>query len=102
METYIDKVTDLIAEKTNLKNRNLIKLYSLLVLTKGENVTLKDVHDAWAMDMNFRDFNPPRCYGHKHTSIVPFEELSKETQDKDMKYVQAIKEVARILKNKGD
>ena len=59
--------------------------------------TLKDVHDAWAMDMNFRK-QTNYCYGHEHRSIVPFNELSKEVQDKDQEYVDALKRVAKRLR----
>jgi len=95
--TYIDNVVQLVEQKTNLKSKNTIRYYALLTLVKGENVTLKDVHDGWAMNMNFKEANPPYCYGHEHKSIVPFNELNKETQDKDIKYVEAIKEVARTI-----
>jgi hypothetical protein len=49
------------------------------------------------MNMNYRESNPPYCYGHDHRSIVPFNELSKETQDKDAKYLEALKKVAKEL-----
>ena len=96
METYIDTVTELVAERTHIKNKNLVHLYALLVLVKGTKITLKDVHDAWAMDMNFR---PPTewCDGHGHRDIIPFEELDKETQDKDKKYADALRSIADEL-----
>lgn len=98
METYIDKVVALVEEKTRLKGKGLIRLYALLVLIKGEDVTLSDIHDAWSMNMNYKEQNPPYCYGHDHMSIVPFDQLSKETQDKDVEYLEALKEVAKELK----
>ena len=97
METYIDKVVSLVEEKTGLKGKGLIRLYALLVLIKGEDVTLQDIHDAWSMNMNYKEQNPPYCYGHEHTSIVPFDQLSKETQDKDIPFLEALQEVARLL-----
>ena len=96
-ETYIDRVVRLTAEKTGLKGEKLVRLYALLALVKGEDVTLEDVHDAWAMDMNFNEKNPPYCYGHDHKSIVPFDQLSVETQERDREYVEAIKEVAKMI-----
>ena len=92
--TYIDRITDKVAERTHIKNKYLVRLYALLVLVKGENITLSDVHDAWAMDMNFKP-QTDRCYGHEHLSIVPFEELSTETQNKDQKYVNILRTIAK-------
>lgn len=97
MITYIDKVVDAVSKETGLKSSYLTRVYALLVLTKGEDITLKDVHDAWAMDMNFRK-QTNYCYGHEHRSIVPFNELSKEVQDKDQVYVDALKRVAKRLR----
>ena len=97
METYIDKVVKRVEEETKLKSKQLVRYYSALVLIKGEDVTLEDIHDVWSMDMNYRESNPPYCYGHDHKSIVPFNELSKETQDKDVKYLEALKRVAKEL-----
>ena len=91
---YIDKVVDAVSKETGLKSSYLTRVHALLVLTKGEDITLKDVHDAWAMDMNFRK-QTNYCYGHEHRSIVPFNELSKEVQDKDQEYVDALKRVAK-------
>lgn len=48
--------------------------------------------------MNYKESNPPYCYGHDHKSIVPFDELSKETQDRDIKYVEALRKIARKIK----
>ena len=96
--TYIDDVVERVAEKTGLKGEKLVRLYALLVLIKGEDVTLSDIHDAWAVNMNYKEANPPYCYGHDHLSIVPFEQLSKETQDRDIPYLEALKEVAMELK----
>ena len=98
MITYIDKVYKLVQEATGLKSKETIKMYSLLVLTKGEDITLSDIHDGWSMVMNFKETNPPYCYGHEHKSIVPFDQLSKETQDRDIRYLEAIHKVAKMLK----
>jgi hypothetical protein len=97
METYIDRATKLVAEKTHLSDGKLVRFYTLLVLTKGEDITLSDVHDAWAVNMNFKP-TTDRCFGHEHHSLVPFEELPKESQKKDVFYVEALKKAARLLK----
>ena len=98
METYIDRVVEKVAKETGLKGKNLIRLYALLVLVKGENTTLEDIHDAWSMDMNFKEKNA-YCYGHEHKSIVPFERLSRETQDKEIEYLNAVRKIAKEIKN---
>ena len=98
METYIDRVVDMVEKETGLKSKQTIRYYALLVLVKGEDVTLSDVHDGWSMVMNYKESNPPYCYGHDHKSIVPFNELSKETQDRDIKYVEALRKIAREIK----
>lgn len=98
METYIDKVYNMIQKETGLKSKETLKMYTLLALVKGEDTTLSDVHDGWSMVMNYKVSNPPYCYGHDHKSLVPFDQLSKETQDRDIKYVEAIHKVARKLK----
>lgn len=66
---------------------DLIHLYTLLALTKGEATTLADVHDAWAL---WRMQTRP-----DHPSLVPFGELTPETQEYDRPYMEAIHQVAR-------
>ena len=44
--TYIDTITTEVAKRTKIKDRTLVRYYALLVLTKGEHMTLADVHDA--------------------------------------------------------
>ena len=39
METYIDTVTELVSERTHIKNKNLVHLYALLVLVKLDKET---------------------------------------------------------------
>lgn len=95
--TYIDRITEEVKNELHLKDNRLIQLYAILVLTKGTEITLKDVHDAWAMNMNFKqktDF----CYGHDHKSIVPFEELDICTQNKDARFVDGLRKVAQRVK----
>lgn len=99
--TYIDMVVNEVSARTHIRNANLVHLYALLVLIKGEEITLKDVHDAWSMDMNFRP-RTGRCYGHDHTSIVPFGDLSEETQNKDEKYVDILRSIAREMSGRSE
>lgn len=97
METYIDKVVEKVKAESGIHNKELIKYYALLVLTKGENITCEDVHDGWAMSMNFREITP-YCYGHDHYSLVPFDQLSKESQIKDEPFAERLRKIAKELK----
>lgn len=63
-------------------------LYLLLVLIKGESVTLEDVHDAWSVWC--ARANPG------HPSIVPFGDLSLEVQELDRKYMERIAAAAKV------
>jgi hypothetical protein len=68
---------------------SLFRLYALLALAKGSDVTAVDVHNAWAAWMQERDPH--------HRSIKPFHELDAETQAADEPFVQAIKAAAGRL-----
>lgn len=94
MKTYIDEIVELVKEKSGIKGNQLAKFYALLVLTKGDTITPEDVHDGWAMNMNFKERNA-YCYGHDHLSLVPFDELSKECQDKDRPIAEALNKIAK-------
>lgn len=83
---YVEEVEKILSSKI-IVNKHLMNLYVLLVLTKGVDVTLKDVHDAWAIDKNMK-FK-------EHRSLKPFYELDYEVQIKDLKHANAIKETAR-------
>ena len=96
MKTYIDELVEMVGKATGVKSKETLKMYSLLVLIKGEDITLEDVHDAWSVMMNFKPYNPPYL-GHEHPSIVPFDQLSYETQMKDKKYADALIKVAKEL-----
>lgn len=75
---------------TSIEDMLYVDFYTLLVLTTGENTTLEDVHNAWACRVNRKNKT--------HPSLVPFNELSKEVQDKDIPYQQAIIETAKQIK----
>ncbi len=72
----------LLANYPGEADERLIDLYTLLVLVKGESVTLEDVHDAWAVWTE-----PTRP---DHRSLVPFDQLSTEVQELDEPYRAAI------------
>ena len=90
--TYIDDARDaLLTQYPALVHKpGLANLYLLLVLVKGEDVTLQDVHDAWAVWKS--KIHPG------HTNLVPFGELSPETQAKDAAYADGIAAAAHALK----
>jgi hypothetical protein len=60
----------------------LVSLYALLLLTRGRDTTLANVHDAWAL---WRLTTRPG-----HPSLVPFDELALEVQELDRPYLHAI------------
>lgn len=94
METnYIDAIIEKLLKRVQI-GVGLQSVYALLVLTKGQETTLEDVHNAWAVSLN-RTWNKEK-HG-QHYSMIPFNELKKEVQDKDQKYVDAIHEVAKEM-----
>lgn len=96
--TYIDEITDKVKDKCNIRDSRLASLYALLVLRKGTDLTLGDVHDAWAVWMNFKP-QTERCYGHEHKSIVPFDELPHDVQVKDTRFLERLITVAYEWQN---
>lgn len=67
----------------------LYRLYAVLLLAKGQDVTVEDVHNAWTAWAS--DHDP------ENRSLLPFKELSLGVQRKDQMYVEAIHEVARQM-----
>lgn len=94
---YVDEVKTELAKHINV-GKGLMNYYSLLVLLLGEETTLADVHDAWAVNIN-NTWNKDE-FG-EHFSMVPFEQLKPETAAKDQKFVDAIHLTARELKKRG-
>jgi len=93
---YIDEAREELAKHIHV-GKGLMRVYTLLVLIKGEETTLQDVHDAWAV--NISETWDKETNG-EHWSLVPFDELKPETQAKDQKYVDGIRKTARILKER--
>ena len=94
---YIDETKEELLKHVKI-GKGLQNVYAILVLVKGEDVTLKDVHDAWAVNINQTwDFDQ---YGN-HRSLIPFDQLSPEVQAKDQNYVDAIVNTTRALKDRG-
>ncbi len=88
---YIDTVKTELGARLDIEN-DLLDLYTLLVFVKGENCTLEDIHDAWAIWENNTN--------EKHKSIVPFKELSKDVQELDREYMEQVRIVAKLFFNK--
>lgn len=83
---YVQRIRDALTAELPTLKPDLADMYALLVLTKGVNTTLEDVHDAWSVWRN-RTFP-------EHRSLIPFKELAVDVQELDRKYADAIVRVA--------
>lgn len=97
MSNYIDEAREELSKHIKV-GKGLMRVYTVLLLTKGEETTLKDVHDAWSVNINE---TWDRDTLGEHWSLIPFNELKKETQDKDQGYVDGIHKAAKELKRRG-
>ena len=94
-DLYIDGIARRVESALGQRHRPkaaglaLYRLYALLVLVKGEDVSLENVHDAWSVWMASIDPH--------HDALVPFSSLDEATRLKDMPYVRAIAAVAREM-----
>lgn len=68
------------------RREDLFRLYGLLMLVKGVRCTLEDVHDAWSTWMVVE--HPD------HDALVPFCDLSRDVQEEDRPYLEAIQRAA--------
>lgn len=68
---------------------DLFRIYAVLLLAKGEDVTTEDVHNAWAAWM--ARLNPT------HEALVPYSELELVIAKDDEPYAKAIRLAAREL-----
>ncbi|MGW3203606.1 DUF7701 domain-containing protein [Streptomyces sp. NPDC001135] len=91
--TYLDALADRIRSclpphaKPPADSDALFRLYAVLLLAKGEQVTDEDVHNAWCAWMRTVDSD--------HRALVPFADLDQETRAADAPYTQAIHTAAR-------
>jgi hypothetical protein len=83
---YFDKITDDLDKIIPGEDIQLLRYYALLVLTRGVNTTLENVHDAWSA---WETGIIP-----DHRSLIPFSSLTVEVQELDRKYADAIRKVA--------
>lgn len=89
MKNYIQEVREELSVRIVDIDDELLDLYALLVLVRGEKCTLEDVHDAWSVWKNKTD--------EKHRSLIPFKELTPSVQAMDAEYALAIRKTAREL-----
>lgn len=91
--TYLDDLADRIRQEVpehalpDGDTSGLFRLYAVLLLAKGQEVTGADVHNAWVAWMAGQNGS--------HESLVPYENLAPEVQAEDSPYAQAIRVVAR-------
>lgn len=94
---YIQELKEELAKHITV-GKGLMNVYALLVLTVGENCTLENIHDAWAVNINATwDFEK---HGN-HRSLVAFNMLAEEVQEKDRMYMEAVQKTARILRERN-
>lgn len=75
--------------KSNLPDEEvtgLFRIYAVLLLAKGKDVTAEDVHNAWVAWMSGRNA--------EHESLRPFAELPADVAADDEPYLTAIRYVA--------
>ena len=89
---YINKIRLALDKELNMSDseyEDLLDVYALLVLIVGENCTNEHIHDAWSVWQNNTD--------PEHRSLIPFNQLTKEVQDLDEPYRQAVIKVAKLI-----
>jgi hypothetical protein len=91
--TYLDVVAEQIRRNVPAEllpdgdTSMLFRLYAVLLLAKGADVTTADVHNAWCAWMQTRDPD--------HESLRPFDDLDQEKQAADEPYAEAIRAAGR-------
>ena len=85
---YIQAARGILSKKIDVEY-DLLDLYTLLVFVTGADTELEHVHNAWAI---WRNRTKP-----SHKSLLPFSDLSQETQELDRKFVTAIQETAQEI-----
>lgn len=98
--TYLDQLADQIrsslppdAEPPEASN-DLFRIYAVLLLAKGDQVTDEDVHNAWSAWV--------QSTGSVHESLQPFHDLEPEIRAFDTPYAEAIRTTARQRANEMD
>jgi hypothetical protein len=95
-DSYLDKIAAEIRRTADpdaaLSDEDLplYRIYAVLLLVRGQDVTAEDVHNAWAA---WASEHEP-----ENRNLLPFKELSLRAQRKDQKYVDAIHQVAERMR----
>jgi len=97
-ESYLDEVGAAISHELPKKDSrstppDLLRLYAVLLLAKGVDVTAEDVHNAWSAWMQDR--------GSNDASIKPFAELDESVKQRDNPFVAAIRRAAEARTSGG-
>lgn len=82
MNNYAQDAIDAVTSEQPTLPDELARLYALLVLVKGTDTTMEDVHDAWSVWTTPAD--------PEHRCLVPYSELAVDVQDLDGPFQQAI------------
>lgn len=93
LSNYVSETKTLLRQQISKEHdveEKLLDLYTLLVLTLGEECTLENVHDAWAV---YTSNERP-----EHSSLIPFQDLKEEIQEYDRPFQEAIISTAELLK----
>lgn len=92
--SYIDVARERLAREMPELDEGLLDLYTLLVFTRGWQVSNEDVHDARSI---WRSRRVP-----DHSSLVPFHELEGAVQHLETPFADAIAKVAASLREDLD
>ncbi len=92
--SYLDEVASVISRELHESPSDatppaLLRLYAVLLLSKGDQVNADDVHNAWAAWM--QETQP------ENVLIRPYRELDASTQGADDPFVEAIRLASRSL-----
>src|SRR5688572_22285767 len=96
INSYLDKIAAEIRRTADpdaaLSDEDLplYRIYAVLLLAKGQDVTAEDVHNAWAA---WASEHEPES-----RDLLPFKELSLRVQRKDLLYADAIHQVAERMR----
>ena len=85
---HTEKALDDILGMSGTDYSDLLGVYAILVLVVGVNCTNKNIHDAWSVWQTRSDS--------KHRSLIPFSKLTKEVQELDSEYRDAVIMVAKV------
>jgi hypothetical protein len=94
--SYIDKIAVEIRRSAEPnaasadEDLSLYRIYAVLLLAKGRDVTAEDVHNAWAA---WASEHEPESW-----SLLPFKEIPIRVQCKDKYYVDVIHKVIECMR----